>query len=136
VLLQQASELILETSLLVMFLLTFDIRSNLFQTGLTHRKTGVSALPFEVSEVAGTLLQPRTRYAFEFLHPVGLGACASEARKDVYVVFNPTNPKGWTIDLARDRSKIGVQGLSMNPVPEEWPAVLGREDEVDVNGGE
>ncbi len=99
-LLQQASELILETSLVMMFLLTFDVGLNHFQTGLAHREARVSALPFEVREIAGTLLQPRTRYALQFLDPVSLGTCASEACEDVHVVFNPTNPKGRTFYLA------------------------------------
>ena len=51
------------------------------------------------------------------------------------VVFHAADEEGRAIELFGDAAEILVQRVARGFVAQEWPAVFGGEDEMNVNGG-
>lgn len=65
-----------------------------------------------------------------------MGDGASEAGEDMDVVGDAADKEGGAIEASGCFSEEGVQAIAESEVAEEWAAVFGGEDEVDVGGGE
>src|SRR2546428_505077 len=134
VLFQQRAQLVLESDLAMMLLLSGDVFLHLFEIRLAHGKIRVAALPLEVGVIATALLQPEVRDAFQFLHPFGLRDGASETREQMDVILHASDQDGWAIESFGDAAKIRMECIARRFVAHERSAVFGGEDEMDVNG--
>lgn len=132
---QQRAQLALKTNLAVMLLLSGDVLLHRFEIGLAHGEIRVAALPLEVGVIATAFLQPEVRDAFQFLHPFGLRDGASEARKQMNMIFHAANKNGRAIELFRDATEIRMERVARGFVAQERTAVFGGENQVNVNGG-
>ncbi|MDA1275840.1 MAG: hypothetical protein O2960_17635 [Verrucomicrobia bacterium] len=92
-------------------------------------------MPLEVCVIATAFLQPEVRDALQFLHPFGLREGATEAREQMDVVFHAAAEDGRAIELFGDAAEIRVERVARGFVSQERAAVLGGEDQMNVNGG-
>src|SRR5262245_7114201 len=119
-----------------MLLLSVDVLLHLFEIGLAHGEICVAALPVEVGVVTAAVLQPKVGHAFQFLYPFSLRDGASEARKEMDVVFYAANADGWTIELLGDAAQIRMECLARGFVAQKRTTIFGGEDEMNVNSRE
>src|ERR1039457_2937342 len=112
VLAQQRTKLVLKPNLAMMLLLPGDVVLNLRQLRLAHREIRVAALPLEIGVIATAFLQPEIGDAFQFLHPFGLRYGASQARKQMHMVFHAADEERRAIELFGDAAEIRVQRVA------------------------
>ena len=82
------------------------------------------------------MFDPETGDALEFLDPIGLGDGAGVAGEDVDVVIHAADDDGRAVELFGDPAEIGMGFGTESGITEEWLAVFGGKDKVEVNGGE
>ena len=135
VLSQQRAQLVLEANFAMMLFLPGDVLLYRFEIRLAHGEIRVAALPLEAGVIATAFLQPEIGDAFQFLHPFGLREGASESREQMHVVFHAADEDGRAIELFGDAAEVRVERVARGFVAQERPAVLGGENQMNVNGG-
>ena len=119
----------------MMLLLASYVLFHLFEIRLAYGKIRVATLPLEIGVIATFLFQPEVRDAFQFLYPFSLRDSASEPREQMDVIFHAADKDGRAIELFGNAAKIGMERVARGLVAQERTAVLGGEDQMNVNGG-
>src|SRR5262245_32204083 len=116
-----------------MVFLVGDVAAEVANMARADGERAVAVLPMEVSQGGALGLQPLGRIALQFAHEVGDGEFAPEAAEDVNVVRDAADDERGRVEVAANPSEIGVRLGENGCGLEERLAVLGGEDEVEVD---
>jgi hypothetical protein len=71
----------------------------------------------------------------QFLHPFCLRDGAPKSREQMEVILHAADEEGRAIESLGNAAEIRVERVACELVAQQRAAILGREDEMNVNGG-
>lgn len=125
---------ILKRFLAVVFALVGDVLAHGFDIGSGNGEGSVSGLPCECGEFRALGFDPFRGRFFNILDDLADRDGPSEIEKQVSVVFDGIDEDGSAVEVLQDGGHVGMQRAA-DGIGDDRIAVLGAEDEVDVQAG-
>src|SRR6516225_1282949 len=117
----------------MVLLLVGDVLAKDLDVARAYRKCSVPGLPIEVGERSVSRLYPLRRLTFELLDQLGDRNGAPKAAHDMNVIGGAANSENWAVELLALSAEEGMHLLANGAVVEEWPPVLRRKHDVQVD---
>jgi hypothetical protein len=113
----------------VVLLLIVDVGDQLVQVPWTDGECAIAALPCELGEGGGLVLQPSGGGCLQLIHEIGDGAGPREPERKVHMIGHAADTVAFAIGMAGNGGEVGVE-VSANLRGEEGSAILRAEDEM------